>query len=547
MNAPKRNDDGAETANEEQGLATTLKTPPASANDESYSKVIANALKSMSLEERERAYEDIHGITSSTNETPEFLNEKLQQFEAHINERISHKAVYERALRQNEAYVRDPKLRLKFLRCDAFDVRYAAERFVQHFETKLSLFGESLLTTNITQQHLCAEARGVFPKLGSMQTLPVRDTCGRPIVFSFEKYHRKVYVPGKDNVKIQSHLYWWFLMSMTDDDRNCRQGIVYISYGLDFDMSCKTEERQVYWKACMIVNSIPLKFACVHFCLDDRRYRMMMSIISMGLRKSIQSRVRVHFGTQQEVEYSLMSYGIPVDKFPVTYGGELKRTNFYKWMQYQSKREGVSDQQQQQQAVVFAPRRQDVLCARGKNIQNHPGNQLFRETLATHFERYSNAKYSEKPTIMKEIADEMEKSGTQFLVKDESDIWIPASDDQIRDKIKNGFRRKRELDAAARKKQMADEMKKQAKDQARKQREAETTVNHHDAYQSDNSQSSDGGHSLSSKSKKRPRSLNCGMYGETFDPSIFASPPVHPSDDNDDRGCFSLLRRCDGF
>ena len=100
----------------------------------------------LSVEERNQAYEDLHGVTRIVEETPDFVRTKLEAFQAVIDA-IEEKAAYDLALSIDANYVNasNPKLRIMFLRADIWDSKLAAHRFVGWLEWKLELFGEKRL------------------------------------------------------------------------------------------------------------------------------------------------------------------------------------------------------------------------------------------------------------------------------------------------------------------------------------------------------------------------------------------------------------------
>lgn len=81
--------------------------------------VVAQQMNEMSaLEERERVYEDIHGVSDMiTEEPPLFVTQSLEKMEEGIG-RIRKKIAYERALFLSPSYVQNFKFRLMFLRCE---------------------------------------------------------------------------------------------------------------------------------------------------------------------------------------------------------------------------------------------------------------------------------------------------------------------------------------------------------------------------------------------------------------------------------------------
>ena len=112
--------------------------------------LIATELANVTLADRSRAEEEIHGIAVCQNEEPEFVNERLSMMETEISS-IQRKPAYERALFLSPSYVNNKEFRLMFLRAEGFDICRAAVRLVKHFECKLEYFGLDKLVKNITQ------------------------------------------------------------------------------------------------------------------------------------------------------------------------------------------------------------------------------------------------------------------------------------------------------------------------------------------------------------------------------------------------------------
>ena len=91
--------------------------------------ILAHGMTSLSLEERNRALEEIHGIKHEIEEDPEVVERELQNMEEALQS-IRSKKAYDQAAFLSPKYVQDRKFRLVFLRADAFDAKKAAERMV---------------------------------------------------------------------------------------------------------------------------------------------------------------------------------------------------------------------------------------------------------------------------------------------------------------------------------------------------------------------------------------------------------------------------------
>jgi hypothetical protein len=139
--------------------------------------LLAQELNQMSFEERELVYEEIHGVETLIEETPDFVYAKLDALELEI-QRINEKPAYELAEQMSREYVTDSKFRLMFLRAERFDERLAAMRLVKFMDGKLEFFGSETLTRPVYMSDLSKEELAIV-KSGRLQVLPARDRSGR--------------------------------------------------------------------------------------------------------------------------------------------------------------------------------------------------------------------------------------------------------------------------------------------------------------------------------------------------------------------------------
>ncbi|CAJ1950334.1 unnamed protein product [Cylindrotheca closterium] len=134
-------------------------------------------MNDMTHEDREQSYLEVHGIVDRFNETPTAVQEALEGMKAAI-EKSTKKDALKLVESMDEAYINDSLLHLKFLRGEKFNIKKAAQKFVQHFELKMELFGESKLVKDIEQEDLDEnDTKALY--LGYVQWLPLRDISGR--------------------------------------------------------------------------------------------------------------------------------------------------------------------------------------------------------------------------------------------------------------------------------------------------------------------------------------------------------------------------------
>ena len=142
--------------------------------------MVAEDLQKMSVTERENVFFDVHGVSGTVEESEELLSKFLAELDAKISQfRI--KNAYNVAEAQDPFYVSRRSFRLRFLRSTKFDTSWAAEKVVRFFEMKRDLFGESLLTKDITLDDLDGETLASLES-GLVTILPLNDPAGRAII-----------------------------------------------------------------------------------------------------------------------------------------------------------------------------------------------------------------------------------------------------------------------------------------------------------------------------------------------------------------------------
>lgn len=149
--------------------------------DATFDTSLAQEMNALSLQERERKYEELHGVAEVVAETPEFLVESLQQLEQELLN-IPNKQAYVRAWCINRKYVESRNFRVMFLRADLFDAKKAAARLVRFIEKKVEIFGPDTLARSLRLSDLNEDDLRTL-KGGAVQILPSRDRSGRLIFF----------------------------------------------------------------------------------------------------------------------------------------------------------------------------------------------------------------------------------------------------------------------------------------------------------------------------------------------------------------------------
>lgn len=256
----------------------------------------------LSLKDRNSTQEEIHGVHClSPEESPAFLEASLRKLDLELNGNnipIDQKKAYLKsqelfASQNKPTYVNSEEFRLRFLRCELFDVPTAALRIAKYLTLVLELFGEFALQRPIRMRDFSKIELREFRK-GRYQFLPYRDragTRGRRIL--------SVY-PDEEWEKISTGLrtkIWLYLTYVAGDDiETQKNGVVMLAW---FDTAWKhLSKRPVYSPQSSRVLSLCVRTTSVHICTPDTPlYRFRRSIMVMRLGKE-RSRVKIHVGTE---------------------------------------------------------------------------------------------------------------------------------------------------------------------------------------------------------------------------------------------------------
>ena len=147
--------------------------------------LLSDELLLLSLRDRNAIDEEIHGVLAlAPKESPQFLETALFKLSVELN-RIPNdnpsKAAYLESQKFPNTYVDGSDFRLRFLRCELFDVKKAAIRMVKFLSIASDLFGPFVLQRPIRFTDLPKEEEKLF-RTGNIQPLPYRDRAGRTIM-----------------------------------------------------------------------------------------------------------------------------------------------------------------------------------------------------------------------------------------------------------------------------------------------------------------------------------------------------------------------------
>jgi hypothetical protein len=148
--------------------------------------MLAKEMNLLSVEEREKVLEDVHGIARAVDEPLDYVKNSLVLLEEELSKIARNKVAFDLAKFQSKEYVSSEKLRLMFLRAESFNAYKAASRMVSFFDEKYKLFGADKLTKDIGLADLDPDDIAAL-ETGFYQVLPEKDCAGRKVFCFFPK------------------------------------------------------------------------------------------------------------------------------------------------------------------------------------------------------------------------------------------------------------------------------------------------------------------------------------------------------------------------
>lgn len=300
----------------------TLTPAERQAGQRAFEANFAKGMNNLSLKERERKFEEIHGVAEVIEEDPTEMVLLLAELQTEIN-RIDLKPQYNRAMQLDPNYVQDPKFGLMFLRASRYDPKKAAARLVWFLEKKVEHFGAQTLCRTLRLSDLTQDDLETL-KAGSYQILPGRDRSGRILFLetfsfgpklyktarshvrilkciSFEDLFSKVVLPCSWFIYLQYRVWWFQLICAAEDEYTQKVGAACIHWYMgEFnpDPDVDNKLRQEVYKS---INWLPLRpFTCLHVCIDNSPLKALVAgVISATAPKELRYNIRIHKGTRK--------------------------------------------------------------------------------------------------------------------------------------------------------------------------------------------------------------------------------------------------------
>lgn len=379
-------------------------------------ELLSKQLLQMSLNDRNNIQEEIHGVRClAPEETAEFLEDSLSKLAVELKDipDLQKQAYLQSQQRPaSKAFVNDRDFRLRFLRCELFNYRKAAERMVRVCDALLKFFGSYALERSVKLSDFTNAELKIFRK-GRLQILPFRDRSGRRIASLF---------PGLECLKekdcdrqkvraLQIKLAMYVSYILGSDVDTQRRGAVFLIWfdsmleSTAYSDVLRIKEGEKSHQLCF------LRAGAVHLCSPDTPFsRLQLSILSLGVGSNL-SKFRIHVGEPIELRYQLNSYGISTETIPLSWTGTVKVNYLKQWLRIRqyledpsfyepklirskfcdktcssNKNNGVQPCTCRYSQPIECPGLNDIVFKKGKSAKSHPGNAHFRSLIQLKYE-----------------------------------------------------------------------------------------------------------------------------------------------------------------
>jgi hypothetical protein len=285
--------------------------------------VIAKQMSHLSVQDREEAYMDVHGVSDLVKETPEMVEGGLVQLESEIL-LLKDRAAYDLAESMDPRHTRNRDFRLAFLRTELFDSQKAALRITRHFQMKLYLFGRDRLAMDITQDDLDKDDMEALYR-GNSRFLSDTDRAGRivnlvvarPGEFSTMALVRHRLMKKYSSIcdrflscfvcLLQLRRGFYNTMVAYRDPEVQRRGFVVVCFFIGQGNGSR-QSSDVSWKFPKLNMCLPMRVAAIHLCYDNTLWRPVHALVKTSFNLLVRVRIRTHYGEQKcdEMESSFL-------------------------------------------------------------------------------------------------------------------------------------------------------------------------------------------------------------------------------------------------
>ncbi len=310
---PRQQRTSIDTIGSHRKSSLFLSDPPDSFTPEN---LLADELKKMSYDDRVEIEEELHGVgCRATAETPQLIDLSLAVFDGKLNLRKLTDPECSHVLRnvvrcwpspeancsnRSKCYLNDADVRLRFLRCERFDIDKAVQRFIDFLDFMSELFGDFVAKRPVSLSDFTREEETYLAQ-SRFQFLPFRDRSGRRVLagvgncnFHLDRilrYKIFMYLFWVASEDVETQIKGSVILCWAFDEKDDSTWENKISAGLSKKLKVYNEKQN---------NSLPVRVASwQYYYLDTPYFRFLASLLTFSFVRTSPHRsvFKVHFGT----------------------------------------------------------------------------------------------------------------------------------------------------------------------------------------------------------------------------------------------------------
>jgi len=421
--------------------------------DNELDTILLQGMKDLSFDELQREQEEMHGVCNDFDEETQVMDDLIKSLKEHLS-KVKRGTAYEAAEIINPSYASSRDILIIFLRANRYEPKAASKQMIKYFDLKQELFGNKCLGRDITSNDLTEEDMRVLME-GSLQVADCTDQAGRMIAIGFAGL--RSFKVLKSELRVRFFQCQYIIMEASS------RGCIIVSYSIGQYQDKRAGEGFI--EAMKLTLAMPCNIAGFHLVTDDKSQCTVASMALSMFASKTKAKTKVHFGSHQESQYLLSSFGIPRKAIPLKLNNDMDLTNHKRWFQKCKQKEELRAKQVLNQQLPVPsttgiahlgapntttnpsssfleertiPTDSDVLFMRRK--VNGVGNERLMAMAIRNAESYDMSSNKGRKVIMNSMIEEIAQQGGRFLKPSKSadsggKIWLEVPEKEIYEKI----------------------------------------------------------------------------------------------------------------
>lgn len=245
---------------------------------------------------------------------------------------------------------------------------------------------------------------------------------------------------------VQLRANWYFLFLHMQQESTQLNGIVWLTY----DSGSKgVDLKAIHYIIDRIGAGLPHRVVSSHHLYQTPEDMFYLSGFRFHMKGNERFKIREHLGSLQELNFKLMTYGLPMEHGPMQLDGTRSVEFHHAYLANLRNKEnleagttmtGGPAMPPSSSLGILIPSKADILLGRSSQARSQAGNQRLSHLVAEHFQDYSTANKQRKTSLSDHVVGLIHESGGRFLKEDPDLGWIEVEDLAAREKVSHAFR-----------------------------------------------------------------------------------------------------------